>query len=62
MNTDPLALTSSEIRGVDSNSLLRLYDRAQEMSKEVLNGPNRNRLDKALRRITQELEKRDVSV
>ena len=49
------------IRGADSNSLLRMYDRANEVVTASLSQQERARADKAIQRIVKELEKRKVS-
>ena len=49
------------IRGADSNSLLRMYDRANEVVIASLSQQERARADKAIQRIVKELEKRKVS-
>ena len=49
------------IRGADSNSLLRMYDRANEVVIASLSQQDRARADKAIQRIVKELEKRKVS-
>ena len=49
------------IRGADSNSLLRMYDCAKAVVIASLSQQERARADKAIRRIVKELEKRKVS-
>jgi len=49
------------IRGADSNSLQRMYDRANEVVIASLSQQDRARADKAIQRIVKELEKRKVS-
>lgn len=60
MSHDILALHQQTIQGADSNSLLRLYDRAQEIFMKSPLQQERARADKALRRIAKELQKRKV--
>ena len=60
MNPIILACDRQTIRGTDSNSLLRLYDRANEIFSTSALQRERVRAGKALERIAQELRKRDV--
>ena len=48
------------IRGTDSNSLLRLYDQANEIFNRSRFQQERARADKAIQRIAKELKKRNV--
>ena len=48
------------LRGTDSNSLLRMYDQAQEIVAKSLLQLERARADKASQRIAKELAKRKV--
>ena len=52
--------STRDIRGLDSNSLLRLYDQAKEIADYSLSPHERARAEKALRRLAQELRRRDV--
>ena len=61
MSTDLLTLGRQNLRGTDSNSLLRLYDRAQEIVSRSSSQQERLRADKVIRRIAAELQKRKVS-
>jgi hypothetical protein len=60
MRDDALGFDQSQIRGADSNSLLRLYDLTRERLNNALSQQERARADKAIRRIAKELEKRNV--
>jgi hypothetical protein len=53
-------LTLARLRGTDSNSLLRLYDLANERFTRSESQQERQRADKTLRRIAEELRKRKV--
>ena len=50
------------IRGTDSNSLLRMYDQANEIFNKSVLRQKRVKADKAIRRIVKELQKRNVSL
>lgn len=50
------------LRGTDSNSLLRLYDRAREAAERSPLQLVRERAAKALERILRELRRRNVPV
>ncbi len=60
MPEDPGAFDPHDLRGADSNTLLRLYDRHREIVRSADSQLERARADKALRRIARELEKRNV--
>jgi hypothetical protein len=62
MNDQVLVLDQRSIRGTDSNSLLRLYDRASEILHKSALQQERERADKTIRRIVEELRKRNVPV
>ena len=62
MTAEIMSLDLGAIRGTDSNSLLRLYDRAHGIATTSASQQERSRADKALRRITKELEKRKISL
>jgi hypothetical protein len=49
------------VRGTDSNSLLRLYDQADEVWKKSPSQQERARAGKAIDRISKELRRRSVS-
>jgi hypothetical protein len=61
MFNDGPSYTLRHIRGLDSNSLLRLYDQANLIVDKSLSQLERIAADKAIRRIVKELEKRNVS-
>ena len=61
MNHEFLIPNHQIIRGTDSNSLLRLYDRASEVTKKSPSQQERARAGKAVDRISQELRRRNVS-
>jgi hypothetical protein len=57
MNPDVLALDHRNIRGTDSNSLLRLYDLANKIVSQSSLQQDRAQADKARDRISKELRK-----
>jgi len=61
MRRDVFAVDAGDIRGADSNSLLHLYDLASEGFNRATSRQERDRAGRALRRITTELRKRNVS-
>jgi hypothetical protein len=60
MNNEVLTLGNQDIRGTDSNSLLRLYDLANEIFQRTPLQQERARAERALQRIAKELENRHV--
>jgi hypothetical protein len=60
MSDEVLTLNQQRVRGTDSNSLLRLYDQANEIFTRSLSQQERTRAGKAVQRIARELEKRKV--
>jgi hypothetical protein len=62
MHPDVLTLGQPEIRGTDSNTLLRLYDAARGRSHESPSQVERQRAGRAMQRIAQELQRRKVSL
>jgi hypothetical protein len=62
MSHDVLALGQTNLRGTDSNSLLRLYDLASEIFTKSASQLERARADKAIHRIAKELKRRNVSL
>ena len=60
MRDDVRTLDQSQIRGADSNSLLRLYDAAKGTSHEAPSQHERERAGRAMQRIALELQKRNV--
>jgi hypothetical protein len=53
-------LIQQNVRGTDSNSLLRLYDQANEIFTKSPLQLERERAGKAMERITKELQRRKV--
>jgi len=60
MINDVLTFDLPRIRGTDSNSLLRMYDLANEIFKSSVSQQERAKADKALGRLAKELQKRNV--
>ncbi len=60
MNLEVLALNRRNIRGTDSNSLLRLYDLAHGIASQSSLQLDREKADKTLDLISKELHKRNV--
>jgi len=60
MSHDDLAFDQRHIRGCDSNSLLRMYDRAKEIFTKSPLQLERARANTAIERIAKELAKRKV--
>lgn len=60
MSYDVLAVDLGSIRGTDSNSLLRMYDKAHGILSKSQSQQQRARADRAIQRIAKELEKRNV--
>jgi hypothetical protein len=60
MHPDVLTLGQPEIRGADSNSLLRLYDEAKGISSRSPSQQERARAERAVQRIARELLKRRI--
>lgn len=60
MSNAALALARKNLRGTDSNTLLRLYDLANGIFNKSPLQQEREEADKVLRRIAKELEKRHV--
>lgn len=50
-----------QFRVTDNNSLLRLYDQANDVSQKSLSQRERARAGKAVERISQELQRRKVT-
>ena len=57
-----LNIQTRNIRGTDTNSLLRMYDLAKEIFSMSRVRQERAKADKAIQRITQELRRRNVSL
>jgi hypothetical protein len=62
MSHDVLIVDRWDIRGTDSNSLLRIYDLATGIFNKSRLQQERARADKASQRIAKELKKRNVTV
>jgi hypothetical protein len=60
MPDNVLTLGLQGVRRTDSNSLLRLYDRAAAILRGASSERDRVRADKAMRNIAAELTKRNV--
>jgi hypothetical protein len=60
MNDELLTLRQQEIRGTDSNSLLRLYDVASAIVNLSPSQHERTRADRVVRRLAKELQRRNV--
>jgi hypothetical protein len=60
MGNDVLSMALGRVRGTDTNSLLRMYDIAVEISGKATSQHERLRADKAMQRIAKELLKRKV--
>jgi hypothetical protein len=61
MSYDVLAAGQQAVRGADSNSLLRMYDLANNILRTATSQQERARADRAVQRIADELRKRKVS-
>jgi len=61
MNDSLFSLARSSLRNTDSNSLLRLYDAAQEILHKSPVQVEQAKASKAAQRIAEELRKRRVS-
>jgi hypothetical protein len=62
MSGNGLPFDRLSIRGADGNSLLRMYDAAREVADKSLSRLERARADRALQRITKELQKRHIAL
>jgi flagellar motor protein MotB len=60
MNNDPLLLGQMALRGIDSNSLLRLYDQASALFRQSPSQVERAKAQKTVQRIAGELYKRHI--
>jgi hypothetical protein len=60
MNTDLPAPSLGNVRGTDSNTLLRLYDQANEVVRRSERQGERARAGRVVERIIKELRKRNV--
>jgi hypothetical protein len=61
MSPDGLALNRWNIRGADSNSLLRMYDLATEVFDKSKSQQQRARNQRLIQRIAKELQRRKVT-
>jgi len=61
MGGNGLPFDRLSIRGADSNSLLRMYDAARGVADKSQSRQERARADRALQRITKELQKRHIA-
>lgn len=62
MSSEALPSNLRYLRGTDSNSLLRLYDSATRVFNHSASQQEREKADKAIRRIVKELQVRKVSL
>jgi hypothetical protein len=62
MSNDGLLYDSRAIHGADSNSLLRMYDLANQLLSQSKLQQERARADRAVRRIAKELQKRKITL
>jgi hypothetical protein len=60
MSTNVDTVSLSRLRGTDSNSLLRLYDKVRGIVERSQSRQERERAEKAVQRIVGELRKREV--
>ncbi|MBY0528067.1 MAG: hypothetical protein K2R98_32015 [Gemmataceae bacterium] len=61
MNTDVLSQGQNNLRATDGNSLLRMYDTATEILAKSTLQQERAKADKVIRRITKELQRRNIA-
>jgi hypothetical protein len=61
MNDNRLSLAQHNLRGTDSNSLLRMYDQAQQVLHQSPLQREQAKADKTVQRIARELKKRRVT-
>jgi hypothetical protein len=62
MTAEPLPADRPAIRGADTNTLFRLYDRAQMVARGAATQTDRERAARSVRMITRELRSRDLRV
>ena len=62
MSNEVLSSQRWDIRGADSNSLLRMYDLAAGILNASASQGERENADKAMQRIAKELQKRKVAL
>jgi len=61
MSADILLLGRGPLRATDGNTLLRLFDQAQEIRRSSSLKVERARADRALERIARELHRRNLA-
>jgi hypothetical protein len=62
MIAEPLPADRPSIRGADTNTLFRLYDRAQQSVREAMTRLDRDRAARSVRLIARELRTREVRI
>jgi hypothetical protein len=60
MSGETYLVSQRTLRGMDSNSLLRIYDSARDFMTRCASQTERTRMGKAIHRITDELRRRKV--
>jgi hypothetical protein len=60
MTTNTFTFEQRNLRGTDSNSLLRMYDSANAVLKKYASQLERTKADKAIQRIAKELQRRNI--
>jgi hypothetical protein len=60
MGLDDLTFDQGDVRGTDSNSLLRMYDLARGRLTTAQSRLARDKADRTIRRIVKELRRRKV--
>jgi hypothetical protein len=60
MTIETLPADRPTIRGADTNTLFRLYDRAQHVTRDGSTQTDRDRAVRSMRMIVRELRARDV--
>jgi len=60
MNHEVLPFENGNLRGIDSNSLLRMYDQAKGVFNKSTSQRERAIAERAIQRITKELQRRKV--
>jgi hypothetical protein len=62
MTAEPLPADRPTIRGADTNTLFRLYDRARVVANGTGTQSDRDRATRSVRMITRELRAREIRV
>jgi hypothetical protein len=62
MSNNTIPFDRWDIRGTDSNSLLRMYDSAAGVLSSSQSQVEREKAEKAMQRIAKELQKRKVAL